>query len=48
MNTSIKWEKLILNCLKAENFPELHSCSKILDRLIIDFLSGLEFPQMVL
>ena len=48
MNTSIKWEKLILNYLKAENFPELHSCPKILDSLIIDFPFGLELPQMAL
>ena len=36
------------NYLKAENFPELHSCPKILDSLIIDFLFGLELPQMAL
>ena len=48
MNTSIKWEKLILNYLKAENFPELHSCPKILESLIIDFPFGLELPQMAL
>lgn len=39
--SEVQW-KLKLICLKARNSPELHSCFKISDFLIVDFPLGLE------